>query len=128
MIKGIHHVAMKCSSDEQYAKTKYFYMNVLSLPLKGEWEDGFLADTGAGCVEIFRTGGDDLKKGAIRHFAFACTDVDGAVDRIKEAGYTVFMEPNDIVIPASPPIKARIAFCTGPLGEEIELFDEKESE
>ena len=128
MIKGIHHVSMKCSSDEQYAKTKEFYLDVLSLPVKGEWEGGFLADTGAGCIEVFREGGTDAGKGVIVHFAFACANVDETAARIRDAGFTVFMDPNDICIPADPQIRARIAFCNGPLGEEIELFDEKVTE
>jgi len=40
---------------------------------------------------------------------------------IRKAGYHVFLGPKDI----TAPVPARIAFCTGPLGEEIELFSEK---
>lgn len=36
----------------------------------------------------------------------------------------VFIEPNDIVIESEPEFPARMAFCFGPLGEEIEFFRE----
>ena len=44
---------------------------------------------------------------------------------VREAGYEVFIEPRDIVIASEPPFPARIAFCRGPLQEEIEFFQEK---
>ena len=44
---------------------------------------------------------------------------------VREAGYEVFIEPKDIVITSEPPFPARIAFCRGPLQEEIEFFQEK---
>ena len=61
----------------------------------------------------------------IRHFAFATNDVDACVEAVKAAGYEVFIEPKDIEIASTPVFPARIAFCKGPLGEEIELFEEK---
>ena len=50
---------------------------------------------------------------------------DGLADRIRDAGYTVFVGPRDVTIPSEPPFPIRMAFCTGPLGEEIELFAER---
>ena len=44
---------------------------------------------------------------------------------MRTAGYEVFIEPKDIQIQSDPVFPARIAFCRGPLGEEIELFQEK---
>jgi glyoxylase I family protein len=35
------------------------------------------------------------------------------------------MEPTDICIPSAAPYPARIGFCIGPVGEEIEFFQEK---
>jgi glyoxylase I family protein len=32
------------------------------------------------------------------------------------------MEPKDIVIASEPPYPARIGFCIGPVGEEVEFF------
>ena len=46
------------------------------------------------------------------------------MEAVKAAGYEVFIEPKDIEIASIPAFPARIAFCKGPLGEEIELFEE----
>ena len=37
LIKGIHHVSMKCSSTEEYEKTIDFYKNILGIPVAREW-------------------------------------------------------------------------------------------
>ncbi|RKQ30700.1 MULTISPECIES: VOC family protein [Clostridia] len=81
LVKGIHHIALKCCSEQEYEK--------------------------------------------IRHFALATDDVDACVKKVKEVGYEVFIEPNDIVISSTPEFSARIAFCRGPIGEEIEFFKER---
>lgn len=125
LIKGIHHVSMKCSSTEEYEKTIDFYKNILGIPVAREWQAGIMLDTGNGIVEIFNDGDDASGKGVIRHFAFATDDVDACVEAVKAAGYEVFIEPKDIEIASTPAFPARIAFCKGPLGEEIELFEEK---
>ena len=52
-------------------------------------------------------------------------DVDACVTAVRKAGYEVFVEPKDIEIQSDPKFPARIAFCRGPLGEEIEFFCEK---
>ncbi len=70
-------------------------------------------------------GRQHLPQGVIRHFALSVTDVDELADRIEKAGYEVFVKPKNIYIPAENPLVARIAFCYGPLGEQIELFCEK---
>lgn len=127
MIKGIHHISMKCAKAEDYARAKEFYRNVLGLPIKREWSEGVMIDTGSGLIEIFNNGEGECSKGAIRHFALMTDDADGLAERIKAAGYEVFIEPKDIVIRSEPEYPARIAFCTGPLGEEIELFCERKA-
>lgn len=76
LIKGIHHVSMKCSSTEEYEKTIDFYKNILGIPVAREWQAGIMLDTGNGIVEIFNDGDGALDKGVIRHFAFATDDVD----------------------------------------------------
>ena len=116
---------MKCSSTEEYEKTIDFYKNILGIPVAREWQAGIMLDTGNGIVEIFNDGDDAPGKGVIRHFAFATNDVDACVEAVKAAGYEVFIEPKDIEIASTPVFPARIAFCKGPLGEEIELFEEK---
>ena len=76
-------------------------------------------------LEIFSNRAGIKTKGALRHIAFAADDVDGIVAKVKESGYEVFIEPNDIEIPSDPVFPARMAFCFGPLGEEIEFFYER---
>lgn len=125
MIKGIHHISMKCGTQTHFSRAKDFYLNILGLSLKREWPEGIMIDTGSGLIEIFCNGNGSTTKGAIRHFALLTDDVDGLAQRIKSAGYEVFIEPNDIVIDSEPEFRARMAFCIGPLGEEIELFCER---
>ena len=83
MITGVHHIALKCESDQQYEKAKDFYLNVLGLSLKREWAGGMMIDTGAGLMEIFKTGGDDRGQGVIRHLALASDNVDEIVEKAK---------------------------------------------
>ena len=90
-----------------------------------KWPEGIMMDSGGGLLEIFSSGAGIRAKGAIRHVAFSTDDVDGIIARIKAAGYEVFIEPNDLVIPSVPEFRARMAFCRGPLGEEIEFFQEQ---
>ncbi|MCQ2417860.1 MAG: VOC family protein [Oscillospiraceae bacterium] len=125
MIQGLHHVSFKTMNDAQYETAKQFYTKILGLRVLKECEVCILMDTGDGIVEIFRDGSEDLPKGTIRHFAFAVDDVDSIVSKVKEAGCTVFVEPKDVCIGGDPLFPARIAFCTGPLGEEIEFFHQK---
>ena len=125
LIKGIHHVSMKCVDRTEYEKTISFYKDILDIPVVREWDKGIMLDTGSGIIEIFSDGERRLNQGTIRHFAFATDDVDACVEAVKAAGYEVFIEPKDIEIASTPVFPARIAFCKGPLGEEIELFEEK---
>lgn len=125
MIMGIHHVSLKCASTQDYRQARDFYLGVLGLSVRREWAEGVMIDTGGGLIEIFCNGAGERRKGAVRHFALQTDDVDEMAEKIKAAGYAVFIEPNDIVIPSEPPYPARMAFCIGPLGEEIELFQER---
>ena len=125
MITGIHHISMKCGTAEEFGKAKDFYLNLLGFTIRREWPEGIMIDSGDGLLEIFRNGPGIRSKGAIRHIAFATDDVDGIADRVRKAGYEVFIEPNDIVIRSEPAFPARMTFCFGPLGEEIEFFQER---
>ena len=126
MISGIHHVSMRCGDDAAYERVREFYCGVLGLRVFREWEGGMMLETGTSRIEIFRSGGGERGVGSVRHYAFSCSDVDAAVCSVTAAGYEVFVEPRDVVLPSEPPIRARVAFCRGPLGEEIEFFSEKE--
>ncbi len=125
MIKGMHHISLKCGKKEEFEKAKDFYQNILGFKIVREWPEGVMIDFGNGMLEIFCNGEGIKTKGALRHIAFATDDVDGIAKKVKEAGYEVFIEPKDIVIKSEPEFLARMAFCFGPLGEEIEFFKER---
>ena len=127
MITGIHHLSMKCGTEADFGKAKSFYLDLLGFSVVREWPEGIMIDSGCGQIEIFRNGEGIRTKGAIRHIAFATDDVDGAVEKVRSAGYRVFIEPNDLVVHSEPEFHARMAFCYGPLGEEIEFFQEKDA-
>ena len=124
MISGLHHISLKCASLEEFEKAKKFYVDLLGFTIVREWPEGIMIDFGNGMLEIFNNGEGIKTKGALRHIAFATDDVDEIADMVKKAGYEVFIEPNDIVIKSNPVLPARMAFCFGPLGEEIEFFQE----
>ena len=127
MIRGIHHISMKCGTAEDLARVRAFYVDALGMTVCRAWSEGIMIDTGNGLIEVFTNGPGERAKGAIRHVALLVDDVDETVARVKEAGYEVFIEPNDKTFDADPPFAFRMAFCRGPLGEEIELFQEKGS-
>ena len=116
---------MKCASREEFDRAKAFYGDILGMAVKREWPEGVMMDTGAGLIEIFCNGEGVKEKGAVRHFALATDDVDGCIEKVREAGYAILAEPNDLIIQSVPPVHARMAFCLGPLGEQIEFFAER---
>ena len=122
MIKGIHHVSMKTRNDAEYERVKKFYSEILGLKIIKECESCLLLDTGNGIVEIFRNGTEEAVRGVIRHFAFAVDDVKACVDAVSGAGYEVFVPMKEVDVGGDRNLHATIAFCKGPLGEEIEFF------
>ena len=129
-VRGFHHVALKCKGLAEFEKTIAFYHDVLKLPIARTWGEGdesaAMLDTGAGLFEIFANAPDRLGMGALRHLALDVENVDACVAAVREAGYQITMEPKDICIPSNPPYPARLAFCIGPVGEELEFFCVKE--
>lgn len=124
MIKGLHHISMKCGTEKKFEEAKAFYIDLLGFKVVRQWPEGIMLDFGNGMLELFSNGQGVRELGAIRHIAFATDDVDGIVSQVKEAGYEVFIDPKDIVIRSDPEFRARMAFCFGPLGEQIEFFME----
>ena len=125
LIKGVHHVCMKCRTAEQFAEVQKFYGEILALPVARVWDTGMMYDLGGVLLEIFSNGSADLPFGVWQHIALATEDVDACVKAVSEAGYRITVAPKDIVVACEPPVPARIAFCIGPMGEEIEFFHEK---
>lgn len=127
-IQGIEHVCIKCKNKEEFTKVKEFYVTTLGLDILRSWGDDkhpcVMFDTGNGGIEVFTEDIDDLPQGTIRHFALATNDVDGCVDAVRKAGYPIIKEPKSVTLPSNPPYSLRMAFCIGPVGEEIEFFQE----
>lgn len=124
---GVHHIALKACGVEDFEKMFKFYHEILGMPIVRTWANGKAAmlDAGGTLLELFADGADYPGQGAIRHMALAVKDVDACVEAVRAAGYQITTEPKDIAISSVPPCPARIAFCIGPVGEEIEFFDEK---
>ena len=127
---GFHHLALKCEGVAHFEKTIHFYRDLLGMETVREWKTNeglpcMMLNTGSGVLEIFSNAPDLLGQGALRHVAFAVDDVDDCIETVRAAGYQITMEPTDICIPSEPPDPARIGFCIGPVGEEIEFFQEK---
>ena len=129
LIKGIHHAALKCADLEKFQETVHFYRDVLGLPVLRRWGNeekaGIMFDTGDGLIEIFASGSASCTTGSVNHFALATDDADACIAAVRQAGYSIAVEPKDIIIASQPPFPARIAFAIGPCGEEIEFFQEK---
>lgn len=122
MIRGLHHISLKCNSPEEYERTYAFYHDLLGLPVYRSWTEGVLFSLGSGYLEIFKNGQEPLPQGVIRHFALEVDDVDSISKKVQENGYEIFMGPKDISFPSDPVFEARVAFCKGPLGEDVEFF------
>lgn len=67
LIKGIHHVALKCCSSEEYKNVAEFYGDILGLSVARKWDGGIMFDTGDGIIEVFEDGESPLPQGNIRH-------------------------------------------------------------
>ena len=125
MIKGIHHVAFKCETQEQQDEMICFYHELLELPILRKWDTGIHLDCFNSCIEIFLDGTKSVGEGCIRHFAFATDHVDELVEKVRNAGYRVSVEPKNVDMKTNPVSSIRVAFIEGPLHESIELFCEK---
>lgn len=125
MIKGIHHISMKCADDMELRKVKEFYIDILGLKICREWPAGLMIDTGSCLIEIFTDQAGEHRIGAIRHIALLTDDVDSIIEKVRAAGYEIIVEPNDKVIQSVPEYPIRMAFCIGPLGEQVEFFCER---
>ena len=125
-INGVHHIALK-PTPEQYKKVVDLYTNVLGMEVKKSWGDPempcLMVSCGDNsCLEIIPEKEMSQKGGALNHLALATDKVDEAIARVREAGYEIAIEPNDMELAGSP---IRIAFFWGPMNEYIELFWEK---
>jgi glyoxylase I family protein len=133
MITGIHHVSLKCNGMEQFNKTVDFYTNLLGLKVLRQWGEGddsaVMLEIGGNILEIFATGQSGDQTGSINHFAFYTDDPAAWIEKVRAAGYLITQEPKkmDVTLTganAGEPYPLFVAFCVGPIGEEIEFFSE----
>lgn len=127
MIQGVHHISLKACGEAMWEETVLFYTQVFGFPLVRRWgagnDLGCMIDLGHCLLEVTANGAVGLKKGICRHIAFQVDDVNAAASRARVAGRPILIEPVDKNLGGSYPI--RIAFCTGPSGEEIEFIQER---
>jgi len=126
---GFHHVAMRVGD---FDRSYRFYTEGLGFVETFAWDSrgnrAAMLDAGDGnYLELF-AGGEPIANPSspMLHFALRTADCDAAIERARAAGAVVTVEPKDVDIPAQPrPYPVRIAFCQGPDGELIELFQER---
>ena len=63
--------------------------------------------------------GDPAPNNPVHHFALTTTDIHGAVEHVREAGYEITVEPRDVDLGG---LHVTIAFFRGPNGESVEFF------
>lgn len=127
ILRGIHHISLKAEGDAQFLQVLDFYSRVLGCPVRRQWGTGVgqgaMLELGNVLLEVTANASPGLSKGHFGHIAFATDDVSGAAETVRRAGFPVFLPPTDKDLGQNYPI--RIAFCTGPVGEEIEFFQER---
>lgn len=126
MLKGLHHVSLKVASQEALQAAITFYRDLLGFPLLRTWGQGekqmAMLDLGNTILELSANGVPGAQPGPFAHIAFCTDDVDGDVARVTGAGFSLIMAPTDVKLGEDHP--ARVAFCRGPAGEELEFFCE----
>lgn len=129
MINGIHHVSVKYENEAMFEEALHFYCDILGLQEKLHWGEGekraAMLRAGEDVIELFATGRVAGTTGAVNHLAFATSEVDECIEKVRAAGYKINIEPKDVLLGSEGQMPARVAFCVGPGGEEIEFFWEK---
>ena len=74
------------------------------------------------CMEILGSDSEIPAGGPLAHIAFATDKVDELIEKVRQSGYQVTVEPKDADLGGQA---IRVAFCVGPTGEEVEFFWEK---
>lgn len=130
---GFHHVAVKT---RDWDATLRFYREGLGCTEKITWAEAPIRagmfDLGSGSyIEVF----EDLNwspapLGPIFHFAVRTTRLHEAIEHLRSLGVKITAEPKDITIKTTNGhggVPIRIAFCEGPNGESIELFENEQT-
>ena len=124
---GAHHIAVHTRDWEDSLR---LYRDVLGMEIVAEFGPPerkiLLLDMGDGShMELFQPTADGPKPGdpapnnPMHHFALATTDIHGAVEHVRAAGYEITVEPRDVDLGG---LQITIAFFLGPNGESVEFF------
>lgn len=119
-ILATHHIAL---STAHFARLREFYTGTLGLPVLGGFTGQGILFLGAGttAIELIEEAGAERPVGAGGwvHLALEVADVDAAYAALSARGVPFHIPPEDFP-PAAPAV--RIAFCTDPDGNVIELL------
>jgi catechol 2,3-dioxygenase-like lactoylglutathione lyase family enzyme len=123
---GFHHISIMTQNLEESLR---FYRDVLGMPVRLEFQVAgrpfALLDMGDGSyIELQAPKPDTAEQAAgnpLVHFALAARDVRASIEKVRQAGYPVTVEPKDVQLNT---LAASVAFFTGPSGESVELFQE----
>ena len=125
-VSGIHHTAIRCHGEEEMKKAVSVYTDLFGMDLIRSWGEGksagAMVDAGGSILEFFADADEGRTYGIVDHVALSTDDVDAALAMVREAGFHVTQEANDVTIPSNPPLPIRCAFFEGGAGESIELF------
>jgi catechol 2,3-dioxygenase-like lactoylglutathione lyase family enzyme len=123
---GTHHLAVQT---RDWDASLHLYRDVLGMPVVAQWGTPerltMLLDIGDGShMELFSPlptspAGDHPDDHPLRHIALTTTDTRHAVELVRQAGYTITVEPKDAQL---GPLHVTLAFFIGPNGETIEFF------
>jgi len=130
LIKGIHHLSLRCKDIKKYNETLHFYRDILGLEVFKEFETDnspvVMLKAGDSCIEIFADAHVDMPTGIIQHFALKTDDVEACTEAVRKAGYKITDVPTDYIIEdKKAPYPIKFAFCIGPVDEILEFFCEK---
>lgn len=123
---GTHHIAVQT---QDYTASIAFYTEVMGMVQTAEFSAGgrriCLLDIGDGShLELFEpvpgtTPGGDADGNVLFHFALATSDIEAALERVREAGMEITVELKTVDL---GPLNVSIAFFKGPGGEVVEFF------
>jgi glyoxylase I family protein len=122
---GTHHIALQT---RDWDASLRLYRDVLGMHIVAEFGPPerriLLLDIGDGShMELFAPlpGAADqpIAANVLTHIALATSDTRQATELVRQAGYTITVEPKEVQLGS---IAATIAFFSGPNGETIEFF------